>query len=199
MRYSASSGGRAAKVEVEDNGPIRSVTLDGETFTVSWQPVGAAAVRGGPGAPSGHYSLLIGSCSFEVFVHAVEAVGEGGAQTFEVTIAGRPYTVQLEDERARALAGLGGAGHERGEMAVHAPMPGLVASVLAAVGQTVERGQTVVVLEAMKMENDLIAPRSGVVHAVPVSPGQTVSQGDVLVVIGDPEGASAATAEEDDE
>jgi biotin carboxyl carrier protein len=199
MRYSVSSGARTAKVEVEENGPTRTVTLDDQTLTVDWQPVGGAMLRAGPGASAGHYSLLIGNRSFEVFVRALEGAAEGGAQTFEVTIAGRPYVVQLEDERARALAGLAGAGHERGEMAIHAPMPGLVANVLAKVGQTVERGQTVVVLEAMKMENDLMAPRSGVVHAVPVTPGQTVSQGDVLAVVGDPEGAPSPADGDEEE
>jgi biotin carboxyl carrier protein len=71
-------------------------------------------------------------------------------------------------------------------------MPGLVANVLVAVGDTVERGQTVVVLEAMKMENDLVAPRAGVIHAILVARGQAVIQDTRLVVIGDAGGAPAA-------
>ncbi|HEV7128158.1 MAG TPA: biotin/lipoyl-containing protein, partial [Ktedonobacterales bacterium] len=116
---------------------------------------------------------------------------QGGARAIEVTLDGRPYVVRLEDERTRALAGLAGAANESGEATVTAPMPGLVANVLVAVGDTVERGQTVVVLEAMKMENDLVAPRAGVIHAILVARGQAVIQDTRLVVIGDAGGAPA--------
>jgi biotin carboxyl carrier protein len=62
-------------------------------------------------------------------------------------------------------------------------MPGLVLNIVKAAGEKVERGETVAVLEAMKMENDLATPHGGTVKEVLVSKGQTVNQGDVLVVI----------------
>jgi len=62
-------------------------------------------------------------------------------------------------------------------------MPGLVLNITKAAGETVARGETVVVLEAMKMENDLSTPHAGTVKEVLVSKGQTVNQGDVLVVV----------------
>jgi biotin carboxyl carrier protein len=62
-------------------------------------------------------------------------------------------------------------------------MPGLVIGVPVEIGSNVTQGQTVVVLEAMKMENDLAAPRAGTIKEIKVSKGQTVNQGDVLVVI----------------
>lgn len=62
-------------------------------------------------------------------------------------------------------------------------MPGLVIGVPIEPGATVTRGQTVIVLEAMKMENDLAAPRSGIIKEIKVNQGQTVNQGDILVTI----------------
>ena len=74
-------------------------------------------------------------------------------------------------------------GRPGGGQRLVAPMPGKVAAVLVAVGQPVERGAGLVVLEAMKMENEFRATGSGVVTEVHVSPGQAVNAGDVLVVI----------------
>ncbi|HEX2350831.1 MAG TPA: acetyl-CoA carboxylase biotin carboxyl carrier protein subunit, partial [Ktedonobacterales bacterium] len=80
---------------------------------------------------------------------------------------------------------------------IRAPMPGLVSNVLAQEGQEVARGQAIIVLEAMKMENDLVTPRAGVVKRVGAAKGQTVNQGDMLAIIGDPDGANAGNAETD--
>lgn len=198
MRYVVSIGERKATLEVDEDGHLRAVTLDGAALEVDWQPVGGAALGAGPGALAGHYSLLIGNRSYEVYIRAVEGEASGGEWVFEVSIEGRPYIVHVEDERTRALAGLAGASHERGDAAIRAPMPGLVSNVMAAVGQSVDRGQTVVMLEAMKMENDLMAPRSGVVRAIHAVKGQAVNQGDVLAVIGDHEGAPLPPMDEEE-
>jgi len=65
-------------------------------------------------------------------------------------------------------------------------MPGLIVSVRVEVGETVKAGQTVVILESMKMQNELKSPRDGVVQKVNVGPGQSVEQNKVLVTIGEP-------------
>lgn len=201
MRYVASIGERNARVEVGEDGQARQIRLDDRALDVDWQPVGGAVPRPGLGGITGHFSLLIGGHSYEAYVRVVDDEDGGfeSAGLFEVTIKGQPYVVRLEDERARALAGLAGATHERGDVAIKAPMPGLVSNILAAVGEPVERGQTVVVLEAMKMENDLGAPRAGVVRSIRVTRGQTVNQGAVLAVVGDPEGAMPAADADDEE
>ncbi|HEU5368134.1 MAG TPA: acetyl-CoA carboxylase biotin carboxyl carrier protein subunit, partial [Ktedonobacterales bacterium] len=98
--------------------------------------------------------------------------------------------VRLEDERERALASLTGSSHDGGDATVKAPMPGLVVNIPVAVGDAVQRGQTVAVLEAMKMENDLAAPRNGVIKEVKAAKGQAVNQGQPLVIVGEA-GASA--------
>jgi acetyl-CoA/propionyl-CoA carboxylase biotin carboxyl carrier protein len=82
--------------------------------------------------------------------------------------------------RSAAAAG-GGAGGGSGKIAV--PMQGTIVKVLVEVGQAVEAGQSVVVLEAMKMENQIEADKSGTVKAINVKPGDTVGAGDVVVVI----------------
>ncbi len=66
---------------------------------------------------------------------------------------------------------------------VDAPLPGLVLDVKVTEGQSVETGQVLVILEAMKMENEIVAPDAGVVESVHVSKGDSVSAGDVLVVL----------------
>jgi acetyl-CoA/propionyl-CoA carboxylase biotin carboxyl carrier protein len=81
--------------------------------------------------------------------------------------------------RRAASAGVGGAGS--GEVTV--PMQGTIVKVLVAEGDTVDAGQTVCVLEAMKMENNISADRAGTVRDVKVEPGQSVGSGDVVVVI----------------
>lgn len=202
MRYVASIGERQATIEIAENGHTRPLTLDGAALEADWRAVGDALVRALPGAPAAHYSLLIGNQTYEVFLRPIPGEDDdagGGMQSFEVMIEGRPYLVRLEDERARTLAGLAGAAHEHGEVAIRAPMPGLVSNILVTPGETVARGQTVAVLEAMKMENDLPSPRAGVVRAVNVAKGQAVAQNDKLVVIGDPDGAAHPAGPEDED
>lgn len=199
MRYIAQVNGQQHLVELEDNGRTREVGLDDQRMTLDWSLVGDTMTSAGSGeTPTHHYSLLFGAASYEAYARSVPAE-DGAGMTVEVMIEGRPYLVAIEDERSQALASLAGGKHISGDASIRAPMPGLVVNVLAAVGSAVERGQTVVVLEAMKMENDLTSPRPGIVKAVRVERGQTVNQGDVLAVVGDPEGEQQAAEQDDDE
>jgi acetyl/propionyl-CoA carboxylase alpha subunit len=95
---------------------------------------------------------------------------------FAVTAGGDTFLVTIPEFSADADAALGGN-------VVKAPMPGKVLSVLATAGKTVTRGETLAVLEAMKMEHALAAPRDGVVEFVHASAGQQVADGDVLVML----------------
>lgn len=202
MRYIAIIGGRKHTVEVEANGHVRRVVVDGRELTVDCRLVGAAGAHAGPRDEplADHYSVIAGDASYEAFARAVPNAREGGERTVEVHIHGYPYVVTLQDEREQALANLAGTAHVSGNMEVLAPMPGLVVDVPVQLGDEVRRGQTVVVLEAMKMENDLQAPRAGIVKDVRVAKGQTVGQTEVLVVVGDVGGeAEAATDDDADE
>jgi biotin carboxyl carrier protein len=99
-----------------------------------------------------------------------------------VALDGHSVNARVVDERAARLASAAAAGRPRqSETAIRAPMPGLVVGIPVEVGQTVTKGTTLVVLSAMKMQNELTAPSDGVVKEVLVSTGQTVDQRQVLV------------------
>ena len=124
----------------------------------------------------GRWSLLVGDRSYEVRV-------QKDRSTSSLDLAGRTWTFHLSDParaltRSRSQAG-------RGAGLVKAPMPGRVLRVMVEPGQEVKSGEGIIVVEAMKMENELSAPRDGVVSEVHVSEGQTVESGAALVQIGD--------------
>ena len=85
--------------------------------------------------------------------------------------------------RPRRSGGSGGAGAGGGSGAVSVPMQGTIVKILVEVGQEVEAGTTVCVLEAMKMENNITADKAGTVKEIKVAPGDSVGSGDVVVVI----------------
>jgi biotin carboxyl carrier protein len=99
-----------------------------------------------------------------------------------VTLGGRTIQATVNGRRTRRAAAEGGGGHD-GEQSVVAPMPGRVVRVLVAAGDPVELRQSVVVVEAMKMENELRSPKKGRVKSIGVTPGTSVEAGRVLVVV----------------
>jgi glutaconyl-CoA/methylmalonyl-CoA decarboxylase subunit gamma len=104
--------------------------------------------------------------------------------TVALAIAGLEYRAEVVDEahaRLASVAGARGGGHARREL--RAPMPGLLVKVLCQPGDSIEPGQPLAVLQAMKMENELSLPRAGTVKEVAAQPGSTVEQGQVLVVV----------------
>ncbi len=126
----------------------------------------------------GSYSLLLNNRSYDVLV---ERAGEG---EYRVLINGVLYTVQVVDERAKRLAEAAGAFlPTSGEFVLKSPMPGLVIAVPVSEGESVKKGQVLVILESMKMQNELKSPREGTVSAVKVKAGQSVEQNQVLVVV----------------
>jgi len=196
MRFVATIGDRRHTIELDANGHVRKVTLNGRELAVDWRLVGAEHPHLAGAAlgdvPADHYSVLAGSHSYDAYARVLEGASgatEGPTYTLELHIAGRAYVVTVQDARSQALESLAGGPRVSGDVSIRAPMPGLVVQVLAAEGTEVRRGQTLVVLEAMKMENDLAAPRAGVVKAVRVTRGQTVNQNDVLAIVGDPSAA----------
>jgi acetyl/propionyl-CoA carboxylase alpha subunit len=99
-----------------------------------------------------------------------------------VVIGGRRYGFELDDPRSlQGRRGTGGGAE--GPRSVKAPMPGRVVRVLVEAGEDVVEGQGVVVIEAMKMQNELKSPKAGRVTRVGVAVGDTVGSGDVLVVV----------------
>ena len=106
----------------------------------------------------------------------------GSKDTFDVTIHGRSHEVTIVDPK-RLRSGQNSDRHHQGVAEILAPMPGKVVRVQTEAGASVEKGEGVVVVEAMKMQNEMKSPRAGVVVSIKVKPGDTVNAGDVLAVI----------------
>ena len=101
---------------------------------------------------------------------------------FDVNIRGRNYAVTIVDPK-RLRSGQNSDRHHHGVAEILAPMPGKVVRVQLEAGANVEKGVGIVVVEAMKMQNEMKSPRAGVVVAINVQPGDTVNAGDVLAVV----------------
>lgn len=187
MAYIASVNGNNYRVESGENVQQRTITIDGIPYPVDWQQIASLASQKKGQSAGGRFSLLLGGTSYEIFARRLNKPDESEGTTYEILFAGQRFEVQVEDEREKALSSATRSAHGSAEAKVRAPMPGLVIGVPLAVGASVERGQTVVVLEAMKMENDLSTPISGTLKEIRVSKGQTVNQGDVLVIVGSEE------------
>ena len=114
----------------------------------------------------------------------LDLVLDGSPPHLEVFSSGRRASVKVESARMRAAASLRGRGARASDGVVTSPMPGKVVKVLVEEGATVAEGAPIVVVEAMKMENELLAPRAGTVQKVFVQPGDAVEGGARLVAIG---------------
>jgi biotin carboxyl carrier protein len=171
MLYYSQIAGDSLKVEiVSDPEGVTHIRLpDGREMAVDFQPALGEDL----------FSVLVDGQSHQVHIEPGENRGE-----YEVTLDGQVYTVSVETERQHRLNSLAPRQNlQSGEIQVKAPMPGLVSIVAVEVGQVVEQGQRIAILEAMKMENELRAPKAGTVRAVNVQAGQTVEQNKVLAVI----------------
>jgi biotin carboxyl carrier protein len=122
----------------------------------------------------GVYSILLGARSFEVKI-------EYGEDAYRATVDGRRYEIAVRDPRRLSRAGSGLA--QSGPLNLSAPMPGKVVRVLVEQGQTVAAGQGLIVVEAMKMQNEIKSPKPGIIRAVHVRQGGSVSAGQALLVV----------------
>ena len=155
---------------------ILEVELDGERVTIGGRTVEARLDHVPPGDL---HVLRVGEAVHRV--HASRAV-EGGRGRYDVEVAGSRFSVEALDERARAIRDLSRAiERPTGPARLVAPMPGLVVRVHVAEGDRVRAGQGLVVMEAMKTENELKAAAAGVVRRVAVAPGSAVEKGALLL------------------
>ncbi|MEE1341552.1 MAG: biotin/lipoyl-containing protein [Lachnospiraceae bacterium] len=118
-----------------------------------------------------NYRITVNGTAYDV---AVEELAEGAVASQPVAAPKAAPAAPKVAPKAAPAAGAAGA------VKVNAPMPGKVLSVKAAVGQAVKKGDVLLVLEAMKMENEIVAPQDGTVASIQVSAGQSVEAGDVL-------------------
>ncbi len=167
MKYWVRVGDRSYVVSILEVGGRMLAEIEGQTMELQLEE----------GAP-GTYTLIIDERTY-FMAAAPQAAG------YSVAVQGIPFDVEVEDERQRRLSTASRKKEAaEGIVALRAPMPGLVTQVDAVEGVLVEKGSRLVVLEAMKMENDIRAPRAGRVEQVKVSQGETVQQGELLVVLG---------------
>ena len=162
MQYHVTIGGRTLSVE-----------LEGERVRVDGRDISTAELAAFPGTSVRH--LLTDGHSTTVVAHRN---GDG----WDLVVNGWPLHAEVIDERTRAIQAMTGrGGAAQGPKPVRAPMPGLIVRVEVAEGDVVKQGHGVVIMEAMKMENELRAEAPGRVARVLVSAGEAVQKGAVLV------------------
>jgi len=164
MKYVTSIHEREYIIEIVDE---RHIILDGTPYDVDFDSVSGQPV----------YSLLLDGQSYESYVYPSD---EG----WQVLLHGTLYPTLVEDEREKRLrAAAGGNIAEQGEFRLRAPMPGLIVAVLVNEDQPVEKGDVLVILESMKMQNELKAPRAGMVTRMRVKGGDSVEQKQTLLSV----------------
>ena len=162
------------KYVVDVNGRTIDVELDGEQVTVDGTVLRASL------------SDLVGTpvvlLSIGDRVHRVAVTRNSARGRYVLSLDGRRYDVEALDERTRAIRQLSSsASGPKGPAPLVAPMPGLIVRVSVEVGASVQPGQGLVVMEAMKMENELRSSSAGVVKAIRATPGTAVERGAILV------------------
>ena len=166
MNYVATIGERDVKVSVEElGGSNYKVTFDGVEHVVDAQLI-----------TGNLWSVLYGNGSFEVDVTRLPA------EEYEVLIKGDCHKFTLMNEQRRAMLRAGGKG-SAGKAMLTSPMPGKVVKLLVEEGQEVAAGQGVIVVEAMKMENELKSALPGKVKEIFVEEGQVVESGAKLLLV----------------
>lgn len=175
-RYSVSVGGAVSEVEIHDEveGKVR-VVVGGEEKVIELRAAGPQ-----------RYTWVDGTRVVTADVEAGKgpAVAEPvAARRLAVAVRGEGFVVEVKDARAIDVPVVAPAGGAKGPLVVRAPMPGRVVKLLVAVGAEVKAGAGVIVVEAMKMENELRAARDGKVSAVRVGEGAAVEAGQELLTI----------------
>ncbi len=165
MKYITTIGDQEYTVEII--GP-RQVSVNGKLYSVDFQSVSGQPV----------FSLLVDGGSYQA------AVFPGDEDTLQVLMRGALYVATVEDEREKRLKSAGGSGAVvSGEFTLRAPMPGLIVKIPVTEGQEVTKGDVLVILESMKMQNELKSPRGGKVTRVQVKIGDSVEQRQIILSV----------------
>jgi acetyl/propionyl-CoA carboxylase alpha subunit len=164
MKYITSIEDQKFEIEILDE---HHIVVDGETYEISFEPITGQPV----------FSLLINQESYDAYVYE----GDDG---WEVLLRGTLYRTQVVDELEQRLrAAVENGLTQSGEFFLKAPMPGLVIDILVRDGQEIEQGDVLMVLESMKMQNELKSPQSGIVSGVRVEIGDHVDRRQTLLSV----------------
>jgi len=167
MKYHVTLRSRTYVIDIDGG----AVTVDGERLEAHWAAI--------PGTPLLH--LLLGKDSWTV---ACQQLDGRPSPRWALGAAGERFEIEVQDDRSRQIEALTGQGRKvAAGGVVKAPMPGLVVRVEVSAGQVVEAGEGLVVVEAMKMENELRASHHAIVEQIHVSAGDRVEKGAPLVTL----------------
>lgn len=167
-RYQVTVGSRTLSIELLESDHGLAARIDER------EPVPVHMIQP---RDDGLWAIVVGD-------RVIAALVDGADDAYTVVLDGEPLQVQVQDERAARLASATAAHRQAtAETTVRAPMPGLVIAVPVTPGQAVTKGTSLVVLQAMKMENELTARDDATIKEVLVSPGQTVEQNQTLVTL----------------
>jgi biotin carboxyl carrier protein len=165
MKYITTIADQTYTIEINDE---RHLSINGRQYEMDFLELSDQPL----------YSLVIQGQSYEAYVMP-------HGDRWEVVLQGQMYEAQVEDERERRLrSAFGTQALESQEFQLRAPMPGVVAAVPVREGQDIPKGTVVIVLESMKMQNELRAPRAGSLLHLRVQVGQSVELNQILAVIG---------------
>ena len=164
MKYFVTLGDRTVEVDLTGHTPV----VDGTPMEAQMSVLPGTTVR----------SLVVDGRSRTLMAKPGDKRGR-----WHLALGGERFTLDAVDERTRAIREMTGGAEAEAEKVVVAPMPGLVVKVEVEVGQAVKAGQGMVIVEAMKMENELKAPADGVVARILVEERQTVDKGATLIVL----------------
>lgn len=165
MKYFVAVNGLVREVEVIERLGKLEVSVEGQPFDLSYNEVDDL----------GQVVVLHGGRSYGLSL-------EGDENAVTATLAGHRYDVALEDERERAAHAAERATGKAGGV-LNAIMPGVVVEILAAKGAHVAKGAPLLILSAMKMQNEIGAPADGIVQEIHVTAGQAVTAGAKLVTL----------------
>ena len=164
MKYITTVGDKEYLVEVMDE---KHISINGKIVEVDFESVSGQPV----------YSLIVDGKSHELYV-------QQGDDNWQVLLRGRLYPVTVEDEREKRLRAAAGSDvAESGEFHLKAPMPGLVVAIPFEEGQEIKKGQVILILESMKMQNELKSPRDGTMGRIRVKVGESVEQKQTLLSV----------------
>lgn len=163
MKYFTALDGERREFVIERHGDALTARCGGATYALDLALVGDGAT----------FSLLVDGRSYDV-------VADVNREEVAVQLLGHRFAVHVEDERERAAHAVAGQ-KQAGKRELRAAMPGIVIEIRATAGDVVAEGSTLVVLEAMKMQNPLAAETAGVVTRVLCKKGEAVAAGALLV------------------
>ncbi len=163
-KYIAEINGTEYLIEIIND---REVRINGLPHRISFQPLRQKLT----------YSLLVDGDSFETNIYQ-----ENGS--WEIILRGRQYSVRVEDERERRMRlAAGEPSPLKEKVPIQAPMPGLVIEISVQEGEPVQKGDVLLMLESMKMQNELTAPRDGKISRIHVSENQNVERKQTLLIL----------------